>query len=63
MVAFSRLAQALDGNEALQRRARLANLSLTVLSGGEATSVQVGERVVVGPGRRLRRCLQPRRAA
>ncbi len=49
MVAFTRLAQALDGNEALQRRARLANLSLTVLSGGEATSVQVGERVVVGP--------------
>ena len=49
MVAFTRLAQALDGNEALQRRARLANLSLTVLSGGEATSVQVAERVVVGP--------------
>ena len=33
MVEFTRLAGALDGNEALQRRARLAALSLTVLSG------------------------------
>ena len=50
MVDFTRLAGALDGNEALQRRARLAALSLTVLSAGEANSVEVGERIAVRPG-------------
>jgi hypothetical protein len=50
MVEFTRLASALDGNEALQRRARLAALSFTVLSGDDAASVQVGERIAVGPG-------------
>jgi pimeloyl-ACP methyl ester carboxylesterase len=50
MVDFTRLAGALDGNEALQRRARLAALSLTVLNGSEAISVAVGERIAVGPG-------------
>jgi pimeloyl-ACP methyl ester carboxylesterase len=50
MVEFTRLAAALDGNEALQRRARLAALSLTVLNGSEAISVEVGERIAVRPG-------------
>ena len=50
MVEFARLSGALDGNEALRRRARLAALSLTVLSGDEAISVAVGERVAVGRG-------------
>ena len=47
MVEFARLSGALDGNEALRRRARLAALSLTVLSGDEAISVDVGERIAV----------------
>jgi pimeloyl-ACP methyl ester carboxylesterase len=50
MVEFARLGGAIDGNEALRRRARLAALSLTVLSGDEAISVVVGERVAVGRG-------------
>ena len=50
MVEFARLTDALDGNEALRRRARLAALSLTVLSGEEAISVDVGERIAVGRG-------------
>jgi pimeloyl-ACP methyl ester carboxylesterase len=50
MAAFERLGVALDGNPALQRRARLAALSFTVLSGEEATTVQVGERVAVSRG-------------
>jgi hypothetical protein len=50
MVDFTRLSGALAGNEALQRRARLAALSLTVLNGGEAMSVAVGERIAVHPG-------------
>jgi pimeloyl-ACP methyl ester carboxylesterase len=50
MVEFTRLATALDGNPALQRRARLAGLSLTVLNGAEATTVEIGERVTVRPG-------------
>jgi pimeloyl-ACP methyl ester carboxylesterase len=50
MVAFARLGAALDGNPALQRRARLAALSFTVLSGEEATTVQIGERVSVSAG-------------
>jgi pimeloyl-ACP methyl ester carboxylesterase len=50
MAAFERLGAALDGNPALQRRARLAALSFTVLSGEEATTVQVGERVAVSRG-------------
>jgi hypothetical protein len=33
LIEFERLAGALDGNAALQRRAALATLSLTVLSG------------------------------
>jgi hypothetical protein len=50
MVEFTRLATALDGNPALQRRARLAALSLTVKSGEQATGVQIGERVSVRAG-------------
>ena len=50
MVEFTRLTGALDGNEALQRRARLAALSLTVLNGSEAIAVEVGERIAVRPG-------------
>jgi pimeloyl-ACP methyl ester carboxylesterase len=50
MVEFTRLAGALEGNEALQRRARLAGLSITVLSGHESISVEMGERVAVRPG-------------
>ena len=50
MVEFTRLTGALDGNEALQRRARLAALSLTVLNGSEAIAVAVGERIAVRSG-------------
>ena len=50
MTDFKRLTAALDGNTALQRRAALAALSLTVLSGEEATTVKIGARVAVGPG-------------
>jgi pimeloyl-ACP methyl ester carboxylesterase len=50
MAGFARLGAALDGNPALQRRAKLAALSFTVLSGDEATTVQAGERVAVRPG-------------
>lgn len=51
MIAFARLAAALEGNAALQRRARLAALSFSVLSGGEAVAVRVGDGVSVAPGR------------
>jgi pimeloyl-ACP methyl ester carboxylesterase len=47
---LSGLAAALDGNAALQRRARLAALSFTVLSGGEAATVRVADRIVIGKG-------------
>src|ERR1044071_917326 len=47
---FQRLTTALDGNAALQRRARLAALSFTVASGDEASVVRVGERVIVAKG-------------
>ena len=47
---FQRLTAALDGNAALQRRARLAALSFTVASGGEASVVRVGERITVAKG-------------
>src|ERR1700704_1954208 len=50
MVEFARLSGALDSNEALRRRARLAALSFTVLSGDEAISVDVGERIAVHRG-------------
>jgi len=51
MVSFERLAAALEDNEALQRRARLAALSFSVLSGETAVAVRVGETVAVAPGR------------
>jgi pimeloyl-ACP methyl ester carboxylesterase len=47
---FERLTAALDGNSALQRRAALAALSLTVMSGEEATSIKIGARVTVDSG-------------
>ena len=47
---FSRLAAALEGNAALQRRARLAALSFAVLGGTEPVTVRVGERIVVEKG-------------
>ncbi|MDP1961620.1 MAG: alpha/beta hydrolase [Reyranella sp.] len=50
MTDFKRLTAALDNNHGLQRRAALAALSLTVLSGEEATTVKIGARVVVSPG-------------
>ena len=50
MVEFARLSGALDGNEALRRRARLASLSLTVLSGDEAISVGAHARIVAVHG-------------
>ncbi len=50
MTDFHRLTGALDANLALQRRAALASLSLTVLSGDEATTVQIGARIAVAPG-------------
>lgn len=50
MIDFQRLAGALDDNHALQRRAALAALLLTVSSDGEATTVKIGARVSVGRG-------------
>lgn len=50
MTDFKRLTAALEGNPALQRRAALAALSLTVLSGEQATTVKIGAHVAVGPG-------------
>lgn len=50
MIDFQRLAGALDDNPALQRRAALAALLLTVSSDGEATTVRIGARVSVGRG-------------
>src|SRR4029450_2523078 len=47
---FSRLAAALDGNAALQRRARLAALSFVVLGGTEPVTVRVRERITVDRG-------------
>src|SRR5215468_10836420 len=47
MVEFARLAAALDGNPALQRRARLAALAFKVRSGEQVTTVQVGEKIAV----------------
>ena len=47
---FSHLAAALDGNAALQRRARLAALSFAVLGGTEPATVRVGERIAVEKG-------------
>jgi pimeloyl-ACP methyl ester carboxylesterase len=45
-----RLSAALDGNAALQRRARLAALAIVVRSGEEANTVRVGERIAVEKG-------------
>ena len=50
MTNFERLTGALDGNAALQRRAALAALSLTVLAGKEATTVKIGARIAVTSG-------------
>ena len=50
MIDFQRLAGALGDNPALQRRAALAALLLTVLSDGVATTVKIGARVSVGRG-------------
>ena len=50
MTNFERLTAALDGNAALQRRAALAALSLTVMSGEVARTVKIGARVAVTPG-------------
>src|SRR5215475_7331915 len=47
MVEFARLANALDGNPALQRRARLAALAFKVRSGEQVMTVQVGEKIAV----------------
>jgi pimeloyl-ACP methyl ester carboxylesterase len=47
---LTRLAATLDGNPALQRRARLAALGFIVRSGEQATTVRVGERVAVENG-------------
>jgi pimeloyl-ACP methyl ester carboxylesterase len=49
MGTFDRLAAALDGNPALQRRARLGAFAFKVASGGETASVQVGDRIAVSP--------------
>ncbi len=53
MTDFNRLTAALDGNPALQRRAALAALSLTLLSDGAATGVRIGARIAVTPGAAL----------
>src|SRR5262245_13898488 len=47
---FSRLAAALEGNAALQRRARLAAFSFAVLGGAEPVTVRIGERITVDKG-------------
>ena len=47
---ISRSAAALDGNAALQRRARLACAFLAVLGGAEPVTVRVGERIAVEKG-------------
>jgi len=47
---FQRLTGALDANPALQRRAALAALSLTVLSDRQATTVKIGSRITVKSG-------------
>ena len=46
---FERLSLALDGNPALQRRARLSAFAFKASSGSESATVQVGERIVVRP--------------
>ena len=50
MIPFDRLANALDGRPALQQRARQANLSLVVRSGGQATTVRIGESIATASG-------------
>ncbi|HSH99795.1 MAG TPA: alpha/beta hydrolase [Reyranella sp.] len=45
MTRFDRLTKALEGRPALQQRARQANLSLVIRSGGQATTVRIGESV------------------
>lgn len=50
MVDFSRLAAALDGNPALRRRAKLANLSLSVRSGDELAGVRISDSIAVSRG-------------
>ncbi len=50
MTDFQRLTGALDANPALQRRAALAALSLTVLSDGQATTVKISSRITVKSG-------------
>jgi pimeloyl-ACP methyl ester carboxylesterase len=43
MIPFDRLTKALEGQPALQQRARQANLSLAIRSGDQATTVRFGE--------------------
>lgn len=50
MVLFGRLAIALEGQPALQRRARLAKLVLVVLSGDEQTTVRIGDSIATTAG-------------
>jgi pimeloyl-ACP methyl ester carboxylesterase len=45
MVEFARLATALDGNPALQRRARLAALSFRIVNGEQVMTVAVGKKI------------------
>ena len=47
---LSRLTTALDGNPALQRRARLASLCITVLIDDTASTVRIGDAVTVAAG-------------
>lgn len=50
MSLFDRLAMALEGRPALQRRAKLAALSLVVRAGDEATTVRIGESIATTAG-------------
>jgi pimeloyl-ACP methyl ester carboxylesterase len=50
MTSFDRLSTALDGNPALQRRARLAAFAFKASSGSESATVQVGEKIVLVAG-------------
>src|SRR5258705_6388609 len=50
MTRFDRLAEALEGQPALQRRARQASLSLVVRMGEAATTIHIAESITTAAG-------------
>src|SRR3954470_5966335 len=50
MMRFERLTEALEGQPALQRRARQAALSLVVRMGEAATTIHIGDTITATPG-------------